>query len=108
MGGSPTGLTCQSAVDAVVPGPEPEHGLRLRLHLVHALPGHHLEVAGTLVAAEEVFDVGPHRLQYLLRPWARGGGAPNTPSADREQQSFTQTHYLYSYPKGGGKDHTLT
>ena len=55
--------TGQSAVDLVVFGPEPDHGVLRGLDLVQGLGGHLLKVAAALLTAEERPDVAPHGVQ---------------------------------------------
>ena len=55
--------TGQSAVDLVVFGPEPDHGILRGLDLVQGLGGHLLKVTATLLTAEERPDVAPHGVQ---------------------------------------------
>lgn len=61
--------TCQSVVNSIVSGPKPQDSRRQRVHLIHTLPRHVLEVPGTWPAAEEAADIASHRSQHLLGIW---------------------------------------
>lgn len=59
-------LTCQSVVDLVVAGPQPEHGLGQCPHAAQAVLGHGDKVLRACTAAEELLDIVPDGLQHLL------------------------------------------
>lgn len=61
--------TCQSVVNAIVSGPQPQDRRRQCGHLCQTLLRHVLKVLSTRPAAKEVVDVAPHCTQHLLGIW---------------------------------------